>query len=787
MAELPLQPSSPSRNLRTPGLWLEATLGVLGGLLVFFWMRLFPESAARLGLELHHGVLFLLLFCALAVLALGNRGSRFPALSFALVAGILMLQLWWLWHSGFSDTMLVGGLLPFSDAGEYLISARVLATGQSLQGIANNHTLANAMLGALWKLTQGDYRLILALITLLGAASAWVAMAEVSLLLGAGAATAWLLVDLLFLRRFIGVPLSEHLGVILGNLGVAFGCRAVRTGNEGNWVLGMFSITLALCARPGALLTLPALLVGAFLASPFKKARRWALPGAMLGALVAAILVNRLLSQAVGKPDGQSVSNAVYILQSIVHGGTWKDAMNHFGDDRVGAWRAVKAQIEAHPMSLVAGVARSLWAFVSRAYLFSFVIVMWLNAILHLAFATGAIVVLTKCRSDRRAWWLLAYLFGLAASIPFLPPWDTDNMRAYAASIPMVAFTVGFGVHVWFSGLGASHRAPQAAGFGSATGPSMAAAHWEPAYLGRCLMGLLAAILLLCALIPPLLRKPDVPLGSSLEDTYAQERSDGTITYSPRIALRLVSSELPSGIPALRWSTFRTGLSGFARLFPAEARLLAALPDNCAVLPGFHEFSFIAIDASHIPAGRDDSTISVQFKFFADDLMLVAVDEALLSRSPALAAYDSAAIGPFSCGLNRFPVLRTDDTISLGENVATIDFQHDAGARAGVDPTKPLILGSRRLNFPVPGEYHLMINHRYPLKVLVLERGSNRAESNRLIEDFVAANSVLIPDEGGLSTPELSRFFESKSPARLNRGSMDEITALLENGPANSQ
>ena len=791
MAELPLNPVSPARSPRIPAFWFEEALGLLAGLVVYSWMHLFPESAARLGWELHDRFLFLLFFCFLAALALRIRGFRFPAWSFALVAGILLLQLWWLWHSGFSDTMLVGGLLPFSDAGEYLISARVLAGGQRLQGIANNHTLATAMLAAMWKVTQGDYRLVLALLTLLGAAAAWVAMVEVSLLLGVGAAAVWLFVDIIFLRRFIGVPLSEHLGMILGNLGLALGCRAVRTGSGASWVLAMFSITLALCARPGAMLTLPALLAGAFLALPRKGARRWVLPGAMAAAVFAAILVNRLLSQAVGKPESVSVSYAVYILHSIVYGGTWKDAMNRYGDNRAAAWQAVEAQVFAHPMSLVTGVTRSLVAFASQGYLFSFVILRRLNILLHLAFATGAIAALSRCRRDGRAWWLLAFLAGLAASMPFLPPWDTDNMRAYAASIPMIAFTVGVGVHAAISAFRSSRFAPRFFSAGSTSGATASTLGWEPAGLEPVTRGLLAAVLLLCALIPPLLRKPDLPLGSSLEDTYYQGASDGTISYSPRIALRLVATTPPSGMPALRLSTFRAGLGGFGRLFPAEAQLLATLPDDCALLPGFHEFSFIAIDASHVPASPGESTLHVRFKFFADDLMLVAVDEALLARSPALAAYDSSAIGPFAFGFNRFPVIRADDTVTLFENVVSTEFLHEAGARPNVNPNQPLVLGSRRINFPIPGEYHLLVNHRYPLKILVLRRDSPKEESARLIGDFVASNSVRIADEGtahagGGSKSDLLRLFESDAPAALTRESMAELIALLETGPAAS-
>jgi hypothetical protein len=614
-------------------------------------------------------------------------------------------------------------------------------------------------------------------------------LVEVSLLLGTAAAAAWLFVDILFLRRFIGVPLSEHLGMILGNLGLALACRAARTGNGGNWVLAMFSISLALCARPGAMLTIPALVVGAFVASPRGQPRRWVLPVALVLAALAAALVNSLLSRAVGKPESVSVSYAVYILHSIVLGGTWKDALNRYGDNRAAAWHVVTGQIMAHPLSLLSGIARSLSAVVLRGYLFSFVVYRWLNVLLHLAFATGVVAVLVKLRSDRRTWWLFAFLAGLAASMPFLPPWDTDNMRAYAASIPLIAFTVAVGVHAGLAMYGASRFAQSRRQAAFPANPPAPSAYREPRGLGNLVTVLLAAVLVLCALIPPLLRKPDRPLPADLEDIYYAGRSEGTISYSPRIALRLFSGDAPSGGPALELARFKAGLVGLARLFPGESTLLSTLPSGCALLPGFHEFSFIAIDASHLPAGSGESDIGVRFKFLADDTMVLAVDDALLARSAALAAYDSPPLGQFSFGLNRFPVLRTDDTATLRENVVSTELLHDAGNRPNVNPNQPLVLGSKRINFPLAGEYHLLVNHRYPLKVLVLPRDSTRADSERMVTGFVEANCVLVPDAesnlpGVQSRPDLARFFESDSPPRLTRGSMLELVALLESGAA---
>lgn len=787
MAERRLDTPTPA-NRRAPAFWLEHVAGLAVALAAISCIGLFPDSASQLGRELHNGVLLPLAFCVLAAVALKLRGAEFPAWSLTVVAGFFLLQLWWLWYSGASDTMLVGGLLPFSDASDYLFNAQLLAGGERFQGQngANEHALATSLLAVLWKSTQGDYRLTLALVTLLGAASAWLAMAEVSLLLGVGAGAVWLLADILFLRRFVGVPLSEHLGVVLGNLGLALGCRAARLGRHQWWVLASFALTLALFARPGAMLTIPALIGAAFLAWPRKDRRRWVLPSAMAGAALAAFLLDKVSVKLVGNPNPEaSVSNAAYVLHSLVYGGTWTDAMNRYGNDRLAVWHAVEVQLRAHPFSLLMGGERSLMAFARQGYLFGFVNARWLNIFLHLAFATGAVAVVLALRRDRRAWWLFFVLGGLLASMPLLPPWDTDNMRSYAATIPLIAFTAAVGVHAAASPVRRRRIGAGSTRTASAEGESSLQPAGEAPGLGWTSKGMLAAVVVLCAL-PPLLFRPRVlPPTRSLEDTYRENRTDGSIAYLPGIALKLVPDSAPRGVLALRLADFRAGLGGFGRLYPGEAALLASLPAGCMLLPGSHEFHFYAVDGSHVPDPGRPQAIDLRFRFVADGWLLLAVDEALLARSPALAAYDSAAIGAFSFGINRFPVIRAGDTVTLVENVSSIDFLQPPRSGANINSIKPFIMGSRRFHCPVAGEYYLRVNQHYPLKLLVIDRDATTADANAAIRDFVASNCVVDRSGGARQPGEATavdpvRFFESETPAPLSRNSMLQLVALLE-------
>jgi hypothetical protein len=779
----------------SPAAWKRAALGISAVLSALVFVVLFPETASRIGRELRFGIILPCLFCVLAAYAVSVRGAHFIAASFVLVASFIFLQLWWLWYAGPSDTMLLGGFLPFSDASDYLVNAQVLAAGGRIQGQghANDHLLASAMLAVLWKLTHGDYRFILILLNLFGAASAWLALREVCFLLGPGAGAAWLLVDTLFLRRFIGMPLSEHLGLILGCLGLALGCRAVRLSLHCYWIAAIFAMALALCARSGAVFTIPALILGAVFALPRKGNQRWMIPVAMSASAFVAFLLDKLLTQAVGnRSPAADISNAVYHLHSLVFGGSWTDAMNLYGNDRLAVWRAVQAQLRAHPFSLLSGGERSLVAIIRQGYLFTFVNLKWLSLVLHLAFATGSVAVLFSLRHEKRAWWLFALLAGLLASMPMLPPWNTDNMRVYAATIPLIAFTVAVGIYCASSLLRSRGVVPAAINLGSLSGlpqqPSdlrQKPSAWAPE-------ALLATVVLLSAVLPLFFHAHELPWAWSIEDSYRTNKTDAPISYSSQVALRLVSNSDRRGPLALRVDDFRAGLAGFASLYPGEAAFLGSLPPECSILPTSHEFTFIAVDESHVPVKGQNQDLNIPVRFIAEGWLLVAVDQSLIARSKSLANYISQPLGAFSFGINRYPVIRDGDVVTLVENVDSIDFMPPSHSGRTVNALRPYLVGSRRLRFPVPGEYYLQINQKFSLKILVIDRASSDTEANRLIEDFVAANCTLsqgVADEGFMPGEKVnpSHFFESKTPVPLSWGAMLHLVDELKHSFSRSR
>ena len=184
----------------------------------------------------------------------------------------------------------------------------------------------------------------------------------------------------------------------------------------------------------------------------------------ILGSATAAILlgfaVNGLVLQVVAIP-GAAYSNFSYTLYGLVFGGNWGLALQQHPelvalpplDQANQVYLLAWEQIRTHPVSLIAGcltawkaffIGRSgtwfsfilypspLWADMREAFLAEF----WIVAINGLMIA--GVLVLMRNRHNRLARLHIAAWAGILLSVPFVPPWDADNMRAYAATMAFI-------------------------------------------------------------------------------------------------------------------------------------------------------------------------------------------------------------------------------------------------------------------------------------------------------------------------------------------------------------
>jgi hypothetical protein len=385
------------------------------------------------------------------------------------------------WEAGVSDWHMIGGLLPYSDAQGYYSDALRLLHGQSFSVFSSRRPLFPAFLAAILNLTDLNLRATLIVLTAMSVFAICCAVREVERGLGVAAGALMLLCLFMFYRRYIGSTLTEHLGLTFGCLAFALIWRGCAASRVRPILFGLFLLSLALNARAGAFLILPAIVLWAAWGFRGPKGSAWRTLAGGMAAVVLGFAVNGLILHAVGVP-GAAYSNFSYTLYGLVFGGNWTLALQQHPElatlpslEQAGRVYALAwEQIRMHPLALLAGSVRAWTAFFlgrSGAW-FSFILYlspewadlremlladgvkalnfrrdlwvlldvsareMWIIG-LHGLLAAGLVVL---WRNHRRPLprLIIAAWAGILLSVPFVPPWDADNMRAYAATIPFV-------------------------------------------------------------------------------------------------------------------------------------------------------------------------------------------------------------------------------------------------------------------------------------------------------------------------------------------------------------
>jgi hypothetical protein len=439
--------------------------------------------AASVGLWLKYSYLTAPLVIAGISAAVWRYGGSVHAATLLpiFMLGVSVIVLVGLWRAGVSDFHLLVGLLPYSDAQGYYTDALRLLHGQRLSVFSSRRPLFPAFLAAVLGATGLDLRIALFLLTAMSVLAICFAVREVQRSLGVPAGILMLLCLFMFYRRYIGSTLTEHLGLTFGCLAFSLIWRGTVLRRSGPVLFGLFLLSLALNARAGAFLILPAILLWAVLT--FRAPKDFGLR-TLAGGVAAVLLgfaVNGLLLHAVGI-SGAAYSNFSYTLYGLVSGGNWSLALQQHPElaalapleqaERVYAlaWK----EIRTNPLALFAGSARAWTAFFlgRSGTWFSHILYLspewadlrgmllaagvkavnfrrdlwvlldvvgregWIIG-LNVLMVAGA-VMLWRTRRQPPARLILAAWAGILLSVPFVPPWDADNMRAYAATLPFV-------------------------------------------------------------------------------------------------------------------------------------------------------------------------------------------------------------------------------------------------------------------------------------------------------------------------------------------------------------
>jgi len=381
-------------------------------------------------------------------------------LSFTPAALLFGLSLGGLWTNAFSEMQVVSGMLYFSDASQYSFDTLRLLNGLPFSSFSARHPLPTLFTALLLWITGKNLQLTLAILVFICALCVYLAGREISRTFGPLPAAIFILSLFLFYRRFTGILDSENLGLALGCLSFTFFLHATRHRQPASLV-GMLLLSLALAARPGAFLILPAVLVWFILGSqgaPYSRLKRAALGGLILS---SGFTLTYITNAWLAEPGSRMYSNLAYTVYGIAQGGKgWEQFLKDFPEyaqqptviAEQFAYQQAARLFSEHPQATLQGLLRSFTGYFSLEdqSLFGFLCGGEITAFnqtatpakqllyrgVRLVFLFLSAVGLWKERKKAANFLALAILSGWFLTLPLVPAEDAGMMRVFAASMP---------------------------------------------------------------------------------------------------------------------------------------------------------------------------------------------------------------------------------------------------------------------------------------------------------------------------------------------------------------
>lgn len=494
----------------------------------------------------------------------GWQGSL---ISLSLTLFLFALPLSGIWQSGDSSGYLIGGLLQWTDARGYHWEAQRLLEGYRFSPFASRRPMFAAFLAGLLWLSGRNMQIALAALVALNGVASFFLVRELQRHWGTLASLLGLCIVFLFYRTFIGTTMTENLGLALGSLALAALLRCLYF-RQNYWVyLGIFLLSSSLNARAGAFFILPAIVVwGIFV---YQEKRREFLVGS-ISAVILAFLCNFILLKIVGATGEVGFSNFSYVLYGIIHQGDWTTVYQDYPELRmlpepIKSQRVYELAMESFwddPTALVSGAFRAWHRFIFQHYIFSFISDRRVNKTLEILSLFGFITCCFRFRQPVNSLILFCWL-GILASVPFVPPWDADSMRAYGATIPVIAILpiIGFQTVTYFVSFGRFKK------FDIALSKSSKLFHiaYTQAFAGfiAILLALVFVLPIFLKLVSRPLTFPPIACSADSEGFYFRPEAGSLIKVvsdpdksTSRSAIRL---------PNIPVTTFRAGLKNFPR------------------------------------------------------------------------------------------------------------------------------------------------------------------------------------------------------------------------------
>ncbi len=559
-------------------------------------------------------------FVALATVGLmqiRDAAGRWLPLMFLLAA--LAVAQAWLWQSALSKYVLLGGLIPFSDAGVYTEYANQLVQNHQVGYSLQDRPMFPALLASLLLFCGRNPQIALSMLLLIFGVALHVATRSVRIWFGKVSAATFLAIVFLYFARWLGTTMTEHLGLDLGLLSCPLLFSGFLEKRERPWLAGITVLTFALCARAGAFFVLPALCLLA--AIHFKNGPRfaWKLPARMLGLIFVAMALSRFLAFCVFDADNFPRSNFDYTAYGVVFHKRWDAAFHKYGSRHDKIQEAIIERIKTTPSCVPKGMWRAWRDFFKDSAPFRFMGRGWAEGLQ----AAGIIAFFLACRRKLPASpFVVAVCLGIGASIPFVPPWDADTMRVYAATIPLHAFVAALGAgSLWR--LVATRFSGTVGALPAIVGKS-GESDRDIAISTAC-----AAVLLVLIFVVPVTRLVYFPSKTRARSVTEIAEKPGDLF--PGTYVSLVGNDVSqTRVPTVRIRDFRRRLKSLTGVFVEEGAALAKLPPGVTIFSGGFTLGILPTEKLH----RADSTAKFRRVKLGAIMLDVDVDLTLPFENP---------------------------------------------------------------------------------------------------------------------------------------------------------
>lgn len=445
------------------------------------------------------------------------------------------------------------GHVPATDAGGYHLGGQHLIDRGELDPWNHRRPINGALMAVRLAMFGLDIRLATLLqAALLGAALYWCAMA-VGRMCGVWSGLA--MYAMLFAEAQYHGPslLSEALGLTFACLGTTLLLHGLNERSLSRSATGLFGLSVAMAARPGALFVLPAV----WLALLFRFRQPWRRLGTtavVAGlALVMGLSLNRALVFAYGTGEGIPNENFSYVALGLAQNVLWSEADAAFrteltplsAPERASfryekAWELIRD--DHRPFVAASMTALQNFGATVKPRLASQVLPFERMGVradarlvntLTVLLAVGLIITGWRLR-DRLTMLMILTMLGVIASIPFI--FMNGRYRVLSSAFPLIALPIAASLCVMFK-----HRGHNDEGFGT---------HGRPA---ATLLGVLVIVSLIGPWIAHAVIGHPHQTARAQDDDWLVTRS---VTALSAVAVVDEGVELPWSMPSLTPARF---------------------------------------------------------------------------------------------------------------------------------------------------------------------------------------------------------------------------------------